>query len=180
MCLSIICTRGHQPWLQSCGRSGQHPTGSIHILEPFAQYKIHVKCWVSALNAQLLLFWSKVFCVTSPCNVGTELILACNFCVLFSSEWWLLEYILNNEHLFLTKFSQEPLLMLVVGWQLFNWALEPAEDEILDELFLSGYQDALVWVNQQQTILSPHSNGAATQTGRPPPPLENLSQTSSI
>jgi predicted acylesterase/phospholipase RssA len=64
--------------------------------------------------------------------------------------------------------------------QLFNWALEPAEDEILDELFLLGYQDALVWVNQQQTILSPHSNGAATQTGRPPPPLENLSQTSSI
>ncbi len=128
----------------------------------------------------LLLFWSEAFCVTSPCNAGTELILACNFCVLFSSEWWLLEYILNNEHLFLTKFSQEPLLMLVVGWQLFNWALEPAEDEILDELFLLGYQDALVWVNQQQTILSPHSNGAATQTGRPPPPLENLSQTSSI
>jgi hypothetical protein len=69
--------------------------------------------------------------------------------------------------------------MLVVGWQLFNWALEPAEDEILDELFLLGYQDALVWVNQQQTILSPQSNGAATQTRRPPPPLENFSQTSS-
>jgi hypothetical protein len=63
--------------------------------------------------------------------------------------------------------------------QLFNWALEPAEDEILDELFLLGYQDALVWVNQQQTILSPQSNGAATQTRRPPPPLENFSQTSS-
>uniref|UniRef100_A0A7N0ZS23 Patatin n=1 Tax=Kalanchoe fedtschenkoi TaxID=63787 RepID=A0A7N0ZS23_KALFE len=29
--------------------------------------------------------------------------------------------------------------------QLFNWALEPAEDAILDKLFELGYQDAAVW-----------------------------------
>ncbi|KAH9299491.1 hypothetical protein KI387_031173, partial [Taxus chinensis] len=29
--------------------------------------------------------------------------------------------------------------------QLFNWALEPADDDILDQLFGLGYQDANVW-----------------------------------
>ncbi|XP_059313631.1 uncharacterized protein LOC132064610 [Lycium ferocissimum] len=29
--------------------------------------------------------------------------------------------------------------------QLFNWALEPAEDDILDKLFALGYADAAVW-----------------------------------
>ncbi|KGN57568.1 patatin-like phospholipase domain-containing protein 2 [Cucumis sativus] len=29
--------------------------------------------------------------------------------------------------------------------ELFNWALEPAEDDILDQLFELGYQDAAVW-----------------------------------
>ncbi|CAM8959871.1 unnamed protein product [Rhodiola kirilowii] len=29
--------------------------------------------------------------------------------------------------------------------QLFNWALEPAEDAVLDKLFELGYQDAAVW-----------------------------------
>ena len=30
-------------------------------------------------------------------------------------------------------------------FQLLNWALEPAEDDILDRLFELGYQDAAVW-----------------------------------
>lgn len=29
--------------------------------------------------------------------------------------------------------------------QLFNWALEPGEDDVLDRLFELGYQDAAVW-----------------------------------
>ncbi|KAG9451111.1 hypothetical protein H6P81_011076 [Aristolochia fimbriata] len=32
--------------------------------------------------------------------------------------------------------------------QLFNWALEPAEDDILDNLFELGYLDAAVWGDQ--------------------------------
>ncbi|CAN1324880.1 Patatin-like phospholipase domain-containing protein 2 [Linum perenne] len=32
--------------------------------------------------------------------------------------------------------------------QLFNWALEPAEDHILDQLFEVGYLDAAVWAEQ--------------------------------
>ncbi|XP_037478592.1 patatin-like phospholipase domain-containing protein 4 isoform X1 [Triticum dicoccoides] len=32
--------------------------------------------------------------------------------------------------------------------QLFNWALEPAEDEVLDKLYELGYQDAAVWAEQ--------------------------------
>ncbi|KAL1831812.1 hypothetical protein DCAR_0101824 [Daucus carota subsp. sativus] len=32
--------------------------------------------------------------------------------------------------------------------QLFNWALEPAEDSILDKLFELGYLDAAVWAEQ--------------------------------
>eukprot|EP01018_Ginkgo_biloba_P035145 Gb_20019 [translate_table: standard] len=32
--------------------------------------------------------------------------------------------------------------------QLFNWALEPADDDILDALFDLGYQDANVWTQQ--------------------------------
>ncbi|TVU24720.1 hypothetical protein EJB05_27173, partial [Eragrostis curvula] len=37
--------------------------------------------------------------------------------------------------------------------QLFNWALEPAEDEILDKLYELGYQDAVVWVEQRSAEL---------------------------
>lgn len=45
--------------------------------------------------------------------------------------------------------------------QLFNWALEPAEDVILDELFDLGFQDALAWVKKQEP--SEHnSNGRTT------------------
>ena len=32
--------------------------------------------------------------------------------------------------------------------QLFNWALEPAEDHILDRLFELGYLDAAVWAEE--------------------------------
>lgn len=32
--------------------------------------------------------------------------------------------------------------------ELFNWALEPAEDYILDQLFELGYQDAAVWAKE--------------------------------
>ncbi|CAI0375727.1 unnamed protein product [Linum tenue] len=32
--------------------------------------------------------------------------------------------------------------------QLFNWALEPAEDHVLDQLFELGYLDAAVWAEQ--------------------------------
>jgi len=38
--------------------------------------------------------------------------------------------------------------------QLFNWALEPAEDEILDKLYELGYMDAAVWVEQKSTELN--------------------------
>ena len=31
------------------------------------------------------------------------------------------------------------------NFQLFNWALEPAEDHILDKLFEHGYADAAAW-----------------------------------
>lgn len=33
-------------------------------------------------------------------------------------------------------------------FQLFNWALEPADDSILDQLFELGYQDAAVWAKE--------------------------------
>ncbi|XP_066340064.1 uncharacterized protein [Miscanthus floridulus] len=37
--------------------------------------------------------------------------------------------------------------------QLFNWALEPAEDETLDKLYELGYLDAAVWAEQNSTEL---------------------------
>lgn len=37
--------------------------------------------------------------------------------------------------------------------QLFNWALEPAEDEVLDKLYELGYLDAAVWADQNQVEL---------------------------
>lgn len=33
--------------------------------------------------------------------------------------------------------------------ELFQWALEPADDHILDQLFEDGYQDASLWIKQQ-------------------------------
>lgn len=32
--------------------------------------------------------------------------------------------------------------------QLFSWALEPAEDDILDKLFEQGYTDAAMWAQE--------------------------------
>lgn len=40
--------------------------------------------------------------------------------------------------------------------QLLNWALEPAADDILENLFNLGYQDALVWVNQCSSSVVNH------------------------
>ncbi|CAL4992753.1 unnamed protein product [Urochloa decumbens] len=37
--------------------------------------------------------------------------------------------------------------------QLFNWALEPAEDEILDKLYELGYMDGAVWAEQNSAEL---------------------------
>ncbi|CAO2149168.1 unnamed protein product [Urochloa humidicola] len=37
--------------------------------------------------------------------------------------------------------------------RLFNWALEPAEDEILDKFYELGYMDAAVWVEQNSREL---------------------------
>ncbi|KAL5564019.1 hypothetical protein UlMin_033766 [Ulmus minor] len=34
------------------------------------------------------------------------------------------------------------------GRELFNWALEPADDYVLDRLFEFGYQDAVVWAKE--------------------------------
>lgn len=36
--------------------------------------------------------------------------------------------------------------------QLFNWALEPAEDDILDKLFELGYADAAVWARENPVV----------------------------
>eukprot|EP00250_Pteridium_aquilinum_P003527 c13840_g1_i1 orf=47-1249(+) len=36
--------------------------------------------------------------------------------------------------------------------QLLSWALEPAADDVLDNLFDLGYQDALVWVTRQDQV----------------------------
>lgn len=33
-------------------------------------------------------------------------------------------------------------------FQLFNWALEPAEDDVLDKLFELGYSDAAIWAQE--------------------------------
>lgn len=38
--------------------------------------------------------------------------------------------------------------LFILIHQLFNWALEPAEDYILDQLFELGYQDAAVWAKE--------------------------------
>jgi hypothetical protein len=42
--------------------------------------------------------------------------------------------------------------------QLFNWALEPADDDILDELFDLGYRDANIWTKQNpvEDIVKPN------------------------
>jgi len=47
--------------------------------------------------------------------------------------------------------------------QLFNWALEPAEDEILDKLYELGYMDAAVWVEQKSTELNAKNEPLAVE-----------------
>ncbi|XVF45739.1 hypothetical protein PTKIN_Ptkin02bG0230600 [Pterospermum kingtungense] len=51
------------------------------------------------------------------------------------------------------------------GRELFNWALEPADDDILDRLFELGYLDAAVWAEQ-----NPIENIVADES---PPLVEN-------
>ncbi|CAI9103897.1 OLC1v1002485C1 [Oldenlandia corymbosa var. corymbosa] len=48
--------------------------------------------------------------------------------------------------------------------ELFNWALEPAEDHILDKLFELGYLDAAVWAKQNpvENIVHDDSSFAAS------------------
>lgn len=48
-------------------------------------------------------------------------------------------------------------------FQLFNWALEPADDHVLDELFELGYLDAGVWA-EQNPIESIASEGSSWWT----------------
>lgn len=45
----------------------------------------------------------------------------------------------------LSQLTNRTLACSALVFQLFNWALEPAEDHILDRLFELGYQDAAVW-----------------------------------
>ena len=47
--------------------------------------------------------------------------------------------------------------------QLFNWALEPADDEILDKLYELGYMDAAVWVEQKSTELNAKNEPLAVE-----------------
>lgn len=60
------------------------------------------------------------------------------------------------------------LIFCLLCLQLFNWALEPAEDHVLDKLFELGYLDAAVWaVNNpvEKTVedeAALYENGAAT------------------
>ncbi|WVZ51331.1 hypothetical protein U9M48_002485 [Paspalum notatum var. saurae] len=42
--------------------------------------------------------------------------------------------------------------------QLFNWALEPAEDEVLDRLYELGYLDASIWAEQNSAELIAQNN----------------------
>lgn len=58
--------------------------------------------------------------------------------------------------------------LLLFFSQLFNWALEPAEDVILDELFDLGFQDAQAWVRKQEAPkhnLNGGTNGASSAPG---------------
>ncbi|KAG8364114.1 hypothetical protein BUALT_Bualt19G0093100 [Buddleja alternifolia] len=45
--------------------------------------------------------------------------------------------------------------------ELFNWALEPAADDILDKLFKLGYQDAAVWAEENPVEEIVRNDGAA-------------------
>lgn len=44
--------------------------------------------------------------------------------------------------------------------QLFNWALEPAADDVLDKLFEVGYLDASVWAEENPVNKIVHDDSA--------------------
>ncbi|XP_010534765.1 PREDICTED: patatin-like phospholipase domain-containing protein 3 [Tarenaya hassleriana] len=47
--------------------------------------------------------------------------------------------------------------------QLFNWALEPAEDEVLDRLFELGYADAATWAEQNPAGEMVHDDNSSPE-----------------
>ncbi|KAL2477520.1 Acyl transferase/acyl hydrolase/lysophospholipase superfamily protein [Forsythia ovata] len=49
--------------------------------------------------------------------------------------------------------------------ELFNWALEPAEDDILDKLFELGYLDAAVWAEDNPVEKIVQDDGAYADNG---------------
>lgn len=51
------------------------------------------------------------------------------------------------------------------SFQLFNWALEPAEEGILDRLFELGYMDAAVWAKENQVDNIVEEDGPSAQNG---------------
>ncbi|KAL4196375.1 hypothetical protein AMTRI_Chr04g182930 [Amborella trichopoda] len=48
--------------------------------------------------------------------------------------------------------------------QLFQWALEPAEDYVLDKLYELGYQDAAVWAEQNPVELIVRDDNTSPET----------------
>jgi hypothetical protein len=50
-------------------------------------------------------------------------------------------------------------------FQLFNWALEPAEDNVLDRLFELGYQDAAVWAEENPVEDVVEDNNSLVENG---------------
>ncbi|XP_075659987.1 uncharacterized protein LOC142629803 [Castanea sativa] len=51
--------------------------------------------------------------------------------------------------------------------ELFNWALEPAEDHVLDRLFQLGYQDAAVWAEENPVEDVVEDNNSLVGNGLP-------------
>ncbi|GMY05240.1 patatin-like phospholipase domain-containing protein 4 [Fagus crenata] len=49
--------------------------------------------------------------------------------------------------------------------ELFNWALEPAEDNVLDRLFELGYQDAAVWAEENPVEDVVEDNNSLVENG---------------
>ena len=54
----------------------------------------------------------------------------------------------NVVHVQIKMWMALSLVVFICLSQLFNWALEPAEDVILDELFELGFPDAMAWVRK--------------------------------
>uniref|UniRef100_M8CBM3 Uncharacterized protein n=1 Tax=Aegilops tauschii TaxID=37682 RepID=M8CBM3_AEGTA len=75
----------------------------------------------------------------------------------FTVHWWNQSTVVLGPHFGLTQCSS----LTGMAVNLFNWALEPAEDEVLDKLYELGYQDAAVWAEQN----SPESTVKIEQLG---------------